>query len=358
MDNPRFSQNGGLIPAVVQDYETHAVLMIGYLDQEAWSLTLSTNKMHYFSRKKNRIWQKGEQSGHVQIVKNILMNCDHTALLFQVEQIGGCCDLGYFSCFQKQWDKSGFIEREERVFNPAEVYGEKYSEKLTLGLPSGSLESITFSLLELSGLKIERNNPRSYHPTLPNVPDLEIVMARAQELPHYVSEGLLDFALTGADLVKESELPVKWVSDLGYNKLGLGPVSIVVAVPLDSAVNSLGDLAGKKIATMYVNITSSFFLERGIDVKVIPSVGATEGKVPKIADAIVELAETGNTLQANNLKPIAQVGETTVHIVANNGSWGYTWKRRKIEELARILETGAAKMPINAKKLIDLKNLA
>ncbi len=355
---PNFELMNGLLPTVIQDYETNEVLMVGYVNPEAWELILSSGKMHYYSRKKRRIWLKGEQSGHYQLVKQVFLNCDNSCLLIKVEQIGGACDLGLKSCFDKVLKGEKFENTGVRVFDPHDVYGEKFTQEIHLGIPSGSLEKMTFHLLELAGYEVEKMSERSYHPKIVNAPDLKLFMARAQELPHLVAQGFLDAAITGMDLVEEAEVSVRDVFDLGYNKLGLGPVILALAIPLQTSMKSLKDLDGKRVASAYHNVTQRFFSDRGISVHIVPSVGATEGKVPLIADAVVELVETGVTLQANDLKPVLKLYETTVHLIANNESWGYTWKRRRLEEIADRLAGAAQKLPRSPKNVLQLAGFA
>ena len=354
VQDPNFDLMNNLIPAVIQDYETNEVLMVGYLNPEAWELTVSKGKMYYYSRKKKRIWLKGEQSGHYQIVKQIFLNCDNTCLLIKVNQIGGACDLGLKTCFDKILNENKFESTGVKVFDPKNVYGEKFTQQIVLGIPSGSLEQITFKLLELAGFEIKRLSSRSYRPIAINSPDLKFFMARAQELPFYVSKGLIDAAITGMDLIEEADISVRDVCDLSYNKLGLGPVILALSIPHETSIKKLEDLEGKQIATTYQNCTQRYFNERGISVKIVPSIGATEGKVPVIADAVVELVETGATLEANRLKPILKLYETTVHLIANNESWGYTWKRRKLENIANTLKVAAKNLPQSPKKNINL----
>jgi len=350
MVEPKFAQMNNLIPVVIQDYETNEVLMVGYMNEDSFKQTVSTGKVHYYSRKKKRIWQKGEQSGNYQLVQKIFMNCDNTSLLIQVNQLGGACDMGYRSCFEKVLKDGEFVNAGTKVFDPQKAYGNNYTENILLGIPSGSLEEMTFQLLKLADYKIKRESNRSYHPTILNDININLVMARAQELPFMVSEGAIDGALTGMDLVKDSGLDIRDLCDLRYNKLGLGPVMVMLAIPENRTIAALKELNGSRIASMYQNLVSLFFDSRGIKVTVIPSLGTTEGKVPLIADAVVELVESGETLRANGLKPVFKLFETTVHFVANNASWGYTWKRRKLEEIVSRLMEASDKLPKNAKK--------
>jgi ATP phosphoribosyltransferase len=217
---------------------------------------------------------------------------------------------------------------------------------------------MTFRLLQLAGYEVQRVSDRSYHPKIVNAPDLTLFMARAQELPLFVEQGILDAALTGMDLVEDASVSIRDVADLGYNKLGLGSVTLALAIPHNMTLTSLKELEEKRIATAYQNLTQKFFRERGITVQILPSAGATEGKVPLIADAIVDLVETGATLEAHQLKPILSLYKTTVHLIVNNSSWGYTWKRRRLEEIGSKLEEAAQKLPQNPKRRIELSDMA
>jgi ATP phosphoribosyltransferase len=179
-------------------------------------------------------------------------------------------------------------------------------------------------------------------------------MARAQELPYFVAQGLLDAAITGMDMIEEAGVSLRDVCDLGYNKLGLGPVALALAVPQSLMIRSLNDLEGKRVATAYPNLTQLYFNGKDVSIQIIPSLGATEGKVPFIADAIVELVETGNTLKSNKLKPVFKLFETTVHLVSSNATWGYTWKRRNLEIIVEKLRNAARRLPKNTKMPIEI----
>ena len=155
------------------------------------------------------------------------------------------------------------------------------------------------------------------------------------------------------DLIENAEVTVRDVCDLKYNKLGLGSVVIALAIPKEENIDGLKSFEGKQIATAYQTLTQRFFHLNGISTKIIPSIGATEGKVPFVADAVVELVETGKTLKANNLKPILKIYETTAHLIANNESWGYTWKRKRLEEIAERLTEASQKLPRNPKNVLQ-----
>ncbi len=207
--------------------------------------------------------------------------------------------------------------------------------KLRLGLPKGSLQEATLALLARAGLQVYVS-PRSYFAGT-NDPEIECMLIRAQEMARYVEHDALDAGMTGFDWVRESGLEVVTVTDLIYAKQSRGKVRWVLAVPEDSPVKRPEDLRGATIATELVNVTSRYFAERGIDVKVEFSWGATEIKPPTLADAIVEVTETGSSLKANRLRIIETVLESNTQIIANKTAWADARRRQKIENLALML---------------------
>ena len=207
--------------------------------------------------------------------------------------------------------------------------------KLRLGLPKGSLQEATLALLTRAGLQVYVS-PRSYFAATNDL-EIECMLIRAQEMARYVEHGALDAGLTGYDWVMESGLEVVTVTDLIYAKQSRGKVRWVLAVPEDSNVQRPEDLKGATIATELVNVTSKYFLQRGIDAKVEFSWGATEAKPPTLADAIVEVTETGSSLKANRLRILETVLESNTQIIANRSAWADGCKRRKIENLALML---------------------
>ncbi|MES0363176.1 MAG: ATP phosphoribosyltransferase [Desulfobacteria bacterium] len=222
-------------------------------------------------------------------------------------------------------------------------------EKLKLGIPKGSLQDATIALFKRSGWRIDING-RSYFPDI-NDDTIECAICRAQEMSRYVESGTLDAGLTGEDWISENESDVKIVEDLIYSKVSQRPARWVLAVPYDSDIETLEDLAGKKIATELVNFTEKYFAERGIDVEVEFSWGATEAKVVSgLADAIVEVTETGSTIKAHGLKIIHELLQTNTKLIANHASWADPQKRKKIEQVALLLK-GA----LVAEKMVGLK---
>jgi ATP phosphoribosyltransferase len=208
--------------------------------------------------------------------------------------------------------------------------------KLRVGIPKGSLQESTVALFKRAGLNVYTSS-RSYFAHTDD-PEIECMLIRAQEMSRYVEHGVLDCGLTGKDWVVESGLDVLAAAELNYAKQSLGKVRWVLAVPEDSAFQKAEDLAGKIIATELVNVTKNYFAGRNVPVKVEFSWGATEIKPPMLADAIVEITETGSSLRANRLRIIETVLESSTQLIANKKSWDEADKRRKIENLALMLQ--------------------
>jgi len=225
-----FEKLGGLLPVVIQDYQNNEVLMVGFMNEEAWELTLRKGKVHYYSRKKKRIWMKGEESGHFQHVREIHLDNDNDTLLIKVKQIGGACEDGYRSCFDKLYVKKDFVPIGQKIFDPEKVY-KNYSNTIILVIPSGSLYSSTIMLLGLAGFQLNLRGDRSFKPKLRNHKNIKLVVARAQEIPHIIETGQVDIGLTGADMVEEYDADVTDLADLKYNESGIGDVTWVLAVP-------------------------------------------------------------------------------------------------------------------------------
>jgi ATP phosphoribosyltransferase len=222
-------------------------------------------------------------------------------------------------------------------------------DKLKLGVPKGSLQEATIALFKHSGWRINVNG-RSYFPEIDDE-NIECAICRAQEMSRYVESGTLEAGLTGIDWIYENESDVHIVEDLIYSKVSQRPARWVLAVPYDSDVKKLEDLQGKKIATELVNFTRKYFQERGIDLNVEFSWGATEAKVVSgLADAIVEVTETGSTIKAHGLKIIHELLQTNTKLIANHGAWANPQKREKIEQIALLLK-GA----LLAEKMVGLK---
>jgi ATP phosphoribosyltransferase len=207
--------------------------------------------------------------------------------------------------------------------------------KLRLGIPKGSLQDATIALFERAGWRIFANG-RSYFPSIDD-PEIECMLIRAQEMARYVDHGVLDTGLTGIDWVVESGLDVTSITSLVYAKQSRTKVRWVLAVPEDSDFSKAEDLAGKIIATELVEVTKRYFTSKNVPVKVEFSWGATEVKPPKLADAIVEVTETGSSLRANRLRIIDTVMESETHLIANPRAYNNPWKRQKIDTLALML---------------------
>jgi len=208
--------------------------------------------------------------------------------------------------------------------------------KLKLGIPKGSLEHATVDLFRRAGFAITISS-RSYFPGIDD-PDIECMLIRAQEMARYVEDGILDAGLTGRDWVEENEADVVAAADLIYAKQSFGKVRWVLAVPEASPLHSVKDLQGKIIATELVGTTKRYLAANGVSPKVEFSWGATEVKPPVLADAIVEVTETGSSLRANKLKIIDTVLESNTQLIANKNAWNDAWKRRKLEDMKMLLE--------------------
>ena len=224
---------------------------------------------------------------------------------------------------------------------------------LKLGIPKGSLQDATIALFERAGWRIYASG-RSYFPTI-NDSEIECMLVRAQEMARYVEQGHLDAGLTGKDWVLENESKVEYVTSLTYSKQSRQTVKWVLAVPEDSPFQKPEDLAGKTIATELVEFTKRYFAGKKIPVKVEFSWGATEVKPPMLADAIVEVTETGSSLRANRLRIIETLMESETQFIANLSSYRDAWKRQKIDTLALMLNgaiaaQGQVGLMLNARK--------
>jgi len=208
--------------------------------------------------------------------------------------------------------------------------------KLRLGLPTGSLQEATFQLFKQAGFIISANN-RSYFPAV-NDPDLSILLMRAQEIPRYVSEGVLDAGISGLDWILENDADVVEVADMVYSKSTPNPTKLVIAVAENSDIKNIADLEGKRVATELVNVTKKYLRDHGVTASIEFSWGATEVKVPELVDAIADITETGSSLIANKLRIIATILESTTKLHANRNSWDDPWKKEKLENLSMLLQ--------------------
>jgi len=220
---------------------------------------------------------------------------------------------------------------------------------LKFGIPKGSLEESTLALFAKSGWRISMRH-RNYFPEV-NDPELAMSLCRPQEMAGYIDEGILDCGLTGKDWVMENEADVEVVADLIYSKMSNRPARWVLAVAGDSPYHKPEDLAGKRVATEILGLTRRYFADRNVPVTVAYSWGATEAKVIEgLADAIVEITETGATIHANGLRIIDEVLVTNTQLIANKTAWADPWKRRKIEQVIMLLQ-GA----LRAESLVGVK---
>ncbi|MBF0345451.1 MAG: ATP phosphoribosyltransferase [Nitrospirae bacterium] len=233
---------------------------------------------------------------------------------------------------------------------------------LKLGLPKGSLQESTFKLFRKAGYQISVSS-RSYYPSIDD-PDVDGMLIRAQEMARYVEIGVLDCGLTGYDWILENNSDVEVVTELNYAKEGLRPVRWVVAVPNDSPIKAVKDLQGKRIATELVGFTKRYLRDNGIEAEVDFSWGATEVKPPQLADAIVELTETGSSLRANNLRVVETILVSTTRFIANKNAWQDAWKKEKIQNMVMLLQGALAaeervglKMNIPKESLNSLKSI-
>jgi ATP phosphoribosyltransferase len=219
---------------------------------------------------------------------------------------------------------------------------------LKLALPKGSLQSSTVRLFERAGYHVSVSE-RSYYPVFDDT-EIEAMLIRAQEVSRYVEQGVLDAGITGSDWYLDSGADLVTVAELVYSKQTFNPCRWVLAVPIDSPFQKAEDLAGKRVATELVNVTRRYFESRGVPVEVQFSWGATEVKPPVLADAIVEITETGSSLRANRLRIIDTLLEVKNCLLANRQAWADEWKRHKLESLAMLLK-GA----LNAEDKVGLK---
>lgn len=210
-------------------------------------------------------------------------------------------------------------------------------KQLVLGIPKGSLQESTIRLFRQSGWRISLSD-RNYFPEI-NDSDISCAICRAQEMSRYVENGTFDVGLTGRDWIMENDSDVQVVADLIYSKVSQRPARWVLAVPMDSPVQDIKDLEGKKIATELVNFTKRYFTQAGVKVNVEFSWGATEAKVISgLCDAIVEVTETGATMRANGLRIVKELMQSNTQLICNRSAWDDPWKREKIEQISLLLQ--------------------
>ena len=209
-------------------------------------------------------------------------------------------------------------------------------QKLKLGIPAGSLQEATVDLFRKSGYNITIEK-RSYFPTIDDE-QIECMLIRAQEMARYVANGVLDAGLTGHDWIIETGADVQEIAELTFSKVSRRPVRWVLCVPENSPVQSVKDLEGKTIATEAVGLAKSYLAKHGVNANVEFSWGATEVKPPKLADAIVEVTETGSSLRANNLRIVDEILQSTTRFIVNKNSYADPWKKEKIDDIVMLLK--------------------
>ncbi len=214
------------------------------------------------------------------------------------------------------------------------------SHVLKLGLPAGSLQEATGELFKKAGYKITFAS-RSYYPTIDD-PEIQCTLIRAQEMARYVQDGVLDCGLTGHDWILENDAKVLELAELVFSKVSRRPVRWVLAVPNDSPIQGVKDLQGKRIATEVVNLTRRWLKQHGVEAQVEFSWGATEVKPPRLADAIVEVTETGSSLKANNLRIVADLLQSTTRFITNAGAYAHSWKKQKMDDMVLMLQGAMA----------------
>ena len=211
---------------------------------------------------------------------------------------------------------------------------------LKLGIPAGSLQEATAQLFARAGYKITFAS-RSYYPSIDD-PEIQCTLIRAQEMPRYVQDGSLDCGLTGYDWILENDAKIVELAELVFSKVSKRPVRWVLAVPNDSPIQTVKDLQGKRIATEVVNLTRRWLARHGVTAHVEFSWGATEVKPPRLADAIVEVTETGSSLRANNLRIVCDLLQSTTRFIANEQVAKDSWKRQKMDDLILMLQGAMA----------------
>ena len=226
-------------------------------------------------------------------------------------------------------------------------------QSLKLGIPAGSLQEATVDLFRRSSYRISIQ-PRNYFPDIDD-DDIECMLLRAQEMARYVEMGVLDAGLTGHDWIEETGADVVEVAELRFSKVSRRPVRWVLCVPEDSPIKSVKDLEGKRIATEAVGLTRRYLKKNGVKAEVEFSWGATEVKAPKLADAIVEVTETGSSLRANKLRIVDEILQSTTRFIANKDAYNDPWKKKKIDDIVMVLKAtlaaeGMVGLMLNVKK--------
>ncbi len=213
-------------------------------------------------------------------------------------------------------------------------------KQLRVGLPSGSLQEATLSLLAKAGFRISVSS-RSYKPAVDD-PEMVVRLLRAQEISRYVEHGFLDCGLTGKDWIENNGSDVVRLKEFVFSKASAQPTRWVLAVPEDSPIRTVKDLEGKVIATEAVELTRQFLRKHDVKAEVEFSWGATEVKVPDLVDAIVDVTETGSSLRANKLRIVEELMQSVPQFIANKKAYANAWKRGKLERLIMLMEGALA----------------
>jgi len=342
-----FGKLGGIVPVVVQDAKSRQVLMVAFMNEEAFSRTVGSGFMWYFSRKRKTLWKKGEQSGHVQIVKAIYLDCDNDTILAEVEQVGGACDLGYRSCFDKKWHDDSFVVDggAAQVFDPSAAYA-AYAEDIRLAVPTGSLERCTRELLGFALENGTSTDGEFFRGALPAHSGTAVFFGHnPRDIPALIASGEYDAGITGFDIALEAGTSVVPIANLGYNKRGQGAALWAVAVPDSSPATRIHDLEGATVVSDLTAVTAEFFRRHGLSITVRPRPDGDHAEF-FVGDPVVELIETGATLQRFSYRPLARVLVTHAVIIAHPASYGYTWKRRRIEAIATAFQESVSRLPV------------
>jgi len=353
-----FDKLGGVVPVVVQDVVSKEVLMVAFMSQEAFTRTVESGFMWYFSRKRKVLWKKGEQSGNFQIIKYLYLDCDNDTLLAEVEQIGGACDLGNRTCFDKKWQDNRFIINPDSVHvcDPSTIYP-KYTEDLRIAVPTGSLEKCTRDLLDHTLIEktLSQKNIIISGKLASFNGNLNFFGQDPREIPGLVASGTYDAGITGFDIALDKSVSVVPIANLGYNKRGRGAAVWALAVPNEDKISSIYDLNGKTVLSEIANVTRNFFHRLGLSVTV-QHWNIKNHEMFFNGNPVVELMETGETMRRYGYRPLARVLVTHAILIANPASYGYTWKRRKIEGLAEALKLAVNNLPISKRPLFKFSN--
>lgn len=332
INNLDFHKMNGVVIAVVQHYQTKAVLMVGVMTPEAVQKTFETNNVTLWTRTRQRLWTKGETSGNFLKVKEILVDCDADTLLIMAEPVGPTCHTGAESCFEQ---KAG--TKEGRMFALEEWEKEK---SFGLVLPDGSMQKKLSEVIQQAGYSFKVPNERVKIGICDDPAISSLCFQRPQEIARLVSEGKFDIGITGKDWLTESGYDLRVLGNLPISRQTNQKARIALIVSKESQYQSVSDLPNNcVIYTEYVRIAEQYLArQERPDIKVVYSFGNTEDKIVLFgAAAIVELVETGNSLIANNLTEIDLVMETEMVVINSEQAYANTYKRAKMDCFVRSL---------------------